>query len=154
MPDESIQIEIKGLDRLIKALDKFPVQIAKNMSQAGHEAGTEILATRGLRKYPPMGIANAPPTPYYVRGSGTQTASWNKQNSERLGTQFYIKRTGWTTAIGNRASYAKWVVGEAQAHFMAPKGWRKLFEVAKEKKLKIQKVYQAWVDKTIRDLGL
>lgn len=150
----NIEIHVTGLDRLIKAIDRFPVQIAKNMSQAGHEAGTEILDTKGLRSYPKPTAANFPPTPYYKRGMGTQTAHGNLGNSERLGTQFYIKRTGWNTAIGNRASYAKWVVGEEQAHFMAPKGWKKLWDVAKEKKKQIERVYQAWVDKTLRDLGL
>jgi hypothetical protein len=73
-----------------------------------------------------------------------------------LGTQWHIKRelSEYTTEIGNRASYAKWVHGEEQAHFMKPKGWRKLTEVATEKLGKITKVYQAWIDKCIEDLGL
>ena len=151
----SIQIEIKGLDRLMKGVSRFPKEIARYMSQAGHEASNSvILDTQGLKRYPPATGANAPPTPYYIRGRGTQTARGNKGNSERMGTQFYTKRTGWTTAIGNRASYARWVVGETQASFMKPKGWRKLFDVAKEKKGDIQRVYQAWVSKCIRDLGV
>ena len=154
-----VQIEVKGLDKLIAALDRFPLQIARNMSQAGHEAGTEILDTQGLRRYPSMTAANKPPTPYYIRGRGTQTKRGNLGNSERLGTQFYIKREGWTTHIGNRASYAKWVVGEEQARHMGPqgripKGWRKLFDVAKEKRQQIERIYNAWVTRTLRNLGL
>ena len=151
----NVQITVKGLDRLIKGLGRFPREIARYMSQAGHEAGEDvILKTEGLRKYPPATSANQPPTPYYIRGRGTQYKSGNRGNSERLGTQFYVKREGWNTAIGNRASYAKYVVGEQQASFMKPKGWKKLFDVAKDKKAKIQKVYQAWVDKALRDFGL
>jgi hypothetical protein len=151
----NVKISVEGLDKLIKGLERFPREIARYMSQAGHEAGEDvILPTQGLRKYPPATAANMPPTPYYIRGRGTQLKRGNLGNSERLGTQFYIKRTGWNTAIGNRASYAKYVIGEQQASFMAPKGWRKLFDVAKDKKAKIQKVYQAWVDKALRDFGL
>jgi len=92
--------------------------------------------------------------PYYVRGKGTQYASYNRGNSERLGTQFYTQAAGLNTKIGNRASYARYVVGEGQARFMAPKGWRKLFDVAKEKVPQIKKVYEAWINKCIKDLGL
>jgi hypothetical protein len=150
-----IQIQVVGLDKVMRALDKFPHTIAKYMTQAGDEAAKkQILNTEGLKKYPPSGPANEPPTPYYIRGRGTQTKSGNKGNSERLGTQFYVEKQNMNTIIGNRASYAKWVVGDEQAHFMKPKGWRKLFDVATEKKDKIEMVYNKWVAKLIKDLGL
>jgi len=152
---EFIHIEVTGIDKLVAGLHKFPQQIHKNMGAAGAEASKRvILSTQGLQKYPPPTAANQPPTPYYIRGRGTQYASRNTGTSERLGTQFYTEAEGMNTTIGNRASYADYVVGEGQAHFMAPKGWRKLFEVAEEKKTQIAKVYQAWIDKTIRELGL
>jgi hypothetical protein len=37
---------------------------------------------------------------------------------------------------------------------MATIGWRKLFDVAKEKKAQITKIYQTWVNKTLREIGL
>jgi len=155
MADNNIQIEVKGLDRILKALDKFPGQIQRYIGQAGQESADRvILPTEGLKKYPSASAANAPPTPYYIRGKGTQYASYNRGNSERLGTQFYTEVAGMSTKIGNRASYAKYVVGEGQARFMAPKGWRKLFDVAKEKVPQIKKVYEAWINKCIKDLGL
>jgi hypothetical protein len=155
MPE--IYIKVKGIDKLIAGLDKFPRHIGIYIGKAGGEAANHvILNTEGLKKYPPATAANAPPTPYYIRGRGTQTAHGNRGNSERLGTQWHVKRelSEYTTEIGNRASYAKWVHGEEQAHFMKPKGWRKLTEVATEKLGKITKVYQAWIDKCIEDLGL
>ena len=83
------------------------------------------------------------------------SANKNLMNSENLGKQWTTKREGWTVRIGNRASYAKWVHGEdTQARKMAEKGWRKLYEVAKEKVGEIQNVYSAWVTKTLNDLGL
>jgi len=152
---DPIQIEIKGLDKLIKAFDRFPKEIARTFSQAGHESAERIiLPTEGLRRYPGISAANVPPVPYYIRGRGMQTASGNKLNSERLGTQFYVKRVGAITYIGNRASYARYVVGEKQAIWMKRIGWLKLFDVAKEKKNDIRRVYQAWVNRAIRTLGL
>jgi hypothetical protein len=44
--------------------------------------------------------------------------------------------------------------GEDQAKAMKRIGWKKLFETAKSKLGEIQKVYQAWVDKTIKELDL
>ena len=130
------------------------IQSLENMSQAGHRAGSDLLKTKGLRNYPPSTAANLPPTPYYIRGRGTQYASRNAGDSERLGTQWTIQRRGYSTHIGNRASYAKWVHGDEQASWMANIGWRKLKEVAKEKIKPITRKYQKWVDKTLRDLGI
>jgi len=156
MPDDFIKIEVEGIEKITAALARFPREIAKYMQQAGSEAAKRaILPTQGLKKYPGTTAANAPPVPYYIRGRGTQTAHGNLGNSERLGTQWYIKASkSFSTEIGNRASYAKYVHGEEQASFMGPKGWRKLGDVVKEKMGDIVKVYQAWVDKLIRDLGL
>jgi hypothetical protein len=155
MTDEFLSIKIEGLKELIRAAVEFPLTVAKNMSQAGHEAGERvILPTRGLRNYPPQGAGNKPPTPYYIRGRGTQLRHRNLANSERYGTQFYVKRTGWSTHIGNRASYAVWLADkDKQAKAMAKIGWRKLWDVAHEKLGDIRKVYQAWTDKTLRDVG-
>ncbi len=155
MPDEFIKIEVRGLEKIQAALAKFPREISKYLGQAGKEASSRaILPTEGLKKYPPAGAANAPPTPYYIRGRGTMTKSGLRATSERLGTQWTTATKGFSTEIGNRASYAKWVHGEEQASFMGPKGWRKLTDVVKEKMSDITRVYQAWVDKLIRDLGL
>jgi len=150
-----IHIEVKGIEELQAALKKFPQQVKKYMDQAGNEAAEDaILKTKGLRDYPPETSANAPPTPYYIRGRGTQYLSGNTGSSERLSSQWTVTSTDFKTTISNRASYAKWVHGEQQASFMAPKGWRKLFEVAKEKQAAIMVIYNRWVDKLLRDLKL
>jgi hypothetical protein len=155
MPDDFISIKVENLDKLLEAIQKFPRQAARYLAAAGKEASSHvILPTEGLKKYPPKTAANAPPTPYYIRGRGTQYKSKNTDSSESLGTQFYTESHEYYTTIGNQASYAKYVVGEQQAHFMAPKGWRKLKEVAEEKITDITKVYQACVDKLLRDIGL
>lgn len=154
MPD-FIKIEVIGIERIQAALHKFPREISRYMGQAGSEAASRvILPTEGLKKYPPATGANSPPAPYYIRGRGTQGVNKFYATSERLGTRWTTKTTGTKTEIGNSASYAKWVHGEEQAHFMGPKGWRRLVDVVEEKMGDIKKVYQAWVDKLIRDLGL
>lgn len=149
-----IEIKVTGMDKVLKGMERFPVQIAKNIGSAGKEASRDILDTQGLRKYPPPTAANQPPVPYYVRGRGMQTKRGNLGNSERYGTQFYTESRAFTTTIGNRASYAKYLGGDEQARAMERIGWKKLWDVASEKVGKIQRIYQAWIDKTIKDLGL
>lgn len=151
-----IKITVVGIEKIQASLTKFPREISKYLGQAGDEAAKrEVLKTKGLQQYPPATAANAPPFPYYIRGRGTQTSQWhNTGSSERLGTQWYVKKVGMGTEIGNRASYAKWVNGEEQASFMKPKGWRILLEVVKEKLPEITNIYQRWVNKLLRDLGL
>ena len=154
MPE--VHIKIEGLDKVIAKLNKFPRQIARNFGAAGSESAKDvILPTEGLQNYPPMTAANEPPVPYYIRGRGTQYATRNLMNSEKsLGTKWVVERKGFSTVIGNPVSYAKWVHGEEQAKAMAGIGWKKLFDTAKDKLKDIQKVYQAWVSKTIKDLKL
>ena len=156
MPD-NYQIEIKGLDRLLAAFRQFPRQVAKGMGEAGEEAANEILKTRGVRTYPGKTAANAPPTPYYIRGVGTETAHGNLMNSERLGTKWVVKRErgGWHTRVGNVASYAKWVHGkDRQAAAMAKIGWAKLTDAAEKKRTQVTRTYNRWVKYTLAKLGL
>ena len=155
MAKKPIHIEVEGIEKVLKALKRFPKKIPKYLGQAGHESATRvILPEEGLQNYPPETGANRPPTPYYIRGKGTQTASKNYFNSENLGKQWYTKSTGLDMKIGNRASYARWVHGVEQAKAMARIGWKQLFKTAKDKVGDIKKVYDAWVAKAIRDLGL
>lgn len=151
----TVRIEITGLDVLDRNLTRFRSEIKRYIQKAGKEAGEMLIETEGLKKYPPLTDANLPPVPYYIRGRGTETAYGNKGNSEKLGANFYVQSAGfWSTKVGNRVSYARYVVGEEQAYFMAPKGWRKLLDVAKERINEIGAKYQQWIDKCIRDFKL
>ena len=157
MPDDSIlKIEVKGLDKVMSKLDKFPKEIQSHIAQAGKEAAERVLLkTQGLKKYPPATAANQPPAPYYVRGRGMQYVKRNNMSSERLGTRWTVESKNLQTKIGNSASYAKWVHGDdTQAKAMEKIGWKKLFATAKLKVGDITKVYQAWINKLIKDLGL
>ena len=157
MPKQSIQI--KGLDKLRKAFNKFPVMIAQHMSHAGKMVGIEVLKTRGLggggkNTYPGQTGANAPPTPYYKRGVGTQYKSFNAGNSERYGTKWTVKSVGYRTTIGNVASYAPYLGGEGQSRHMKKIGWVKLTDAVTKKLPQIRRIYQLWVNKALRKAGL
>ena len=155
MTQPALEVEIKDLDKLMVAMKKFPRTVAKNLGAAGKESAEDvILPTEGLRNYPPETAANKPPTPYYIRGVGTQTQSSNYLNSERLGTKWNVTRRGHETRISNPVSYARYLHGEEQAGAMAEIGWVKLWDTAKKKMKQISLRYNKWVDKTLKDVGL
>jgi hypothetical protein len=151
-----IKIEVKGLDILVAKLDQFKHEIQSGIKGASEEASREVLDTVGLRRYPESTAANQPPAPYYIRGRGTQYKSGaNNYKSENYGKQWTTKVTGgWNITIGNRASYAPYLAGEQQSHVMAAIGWRKLIDVAREKVVKVVAIYDAWVARTIKRIGL
>ena len=151
-----VHIEVRGLDKLLAKMEKFPTQINGYLAQAGSESAERIiLPTTGLKNYPPKHSGNAPPTPYYIRGRGMETAHGNDYSSENLKAQWVVKAKAGETRILNKVSYAHWVHGyNEQATAMQRFGWRKLFDVAKEKLSEIRTVYEGWVSKCIKDLGL
>ena len=160
MPDNAVSIKVTGIEEIQAAMKKFPAEVKHGMEQAGKESSVVILETRGLQNYPFKTAANNPPAPYYRRGMGMYySRSKKSKTSETLGKQWNVAVNGYKTTIGNRASYAGWVHGDEQAKGMSknatiPKGWRKLTEVAKEKTKKITQIYNAWVDKTLKEIGL
>jgi hypothetical protein len=145
-----VAVKIDGLDKLEKNLAKFPKEISKNIGQAGSESAERIIfPTTGLKSYPPA------TSPTYIRGRGTQFATYNDNKSERFGTQFYSRNDGTKTFIGNRASYAIWLTDEdKQTSVLAGKGWRKMRDVINEKFEEIKDVYQNWINRIIQELGL
>lgn len=150
-----IKIEVRNIETVTKNLSKFAEELPRYIQAANQEASREILDTTGLRKYPPAGPGNAPPVPYYIRGRGTQTASGNLGNSQRLGTRWITVAYGKLgMKISNPVTYAPLVHGNDQSSTMARIGWRKLFDVAKEKAGVITVIYNKWVDKLIRSKNL
>jgi len=151
-------IQVKGLDKVLKGINEIadPRHVGIYLAKAGQEAASKILQTKGLQSYPPETEANKPPVPYYIRGRGTETALGNLNDSERLGTKFYIDRdvSNYITKVGNTALYADDVVGDNQKELFGIIGWRKLREVAEEKIDLLSQIYDAWIAKMIKDLGL
>ena len=56
--------------------------------------------------------------------------------------------------ILNKVSYGKYLGGEQQALHMARIGWRKVFDVAKEKQAEITEIFNLWIARLIRRLNL
>ena len=154
MPDEFLEVKIEGIEKLTANLKAFGDELRYGLEGAGQQAAAEILDTQGLRKYPPLTAANQPPTPYYIRGKGTEYAGHNSGKSEHYGEQFTVKQENFVTYIGNSASYARYLGGNEQARAMAGIGWRKLIDVAREKLPQIKAIYQAWINQAISRLGL
>lgn len=151
MSEVIIEVDDELLQR---ALKKAPKELQLNMAMAGAEALSEVLDTEGIRQYPPETAANHPPTPYYVRGQGTQYASYNKGNSEQYGKRWGIQHGYYTSTAESFASYAPYLGGEEQASHMASKGWRKIVDVANEKIDKLRRIYDLWVTRALRKAGL
>lgn len=152
---DDFTIKVEGLDKLIQKLGMWDNIITDTLQAASLEASNEVLNTQGLRSYPPMTDKNMPPEPYYIRGRGMQYKNRNDGRSERYGTQFYVISSGYTTTIGNRASYAPYLAGEHdQARKMAEKGWRRLVDVVMEKMPKIRDIYQGWINRALKMIGL
>lgn len=149
-----IEVQVKGLDKVKAAFEEFPEAIQRNFKGAGTEASNLILDTVGLRRYPPATAANMPPTPYYVRGVGTQYKSYNKGESQKYGSKWLVDADGYNTRMKNLATYGPHLGGEQQAGHMAAIGWRKILEVAKEKLPEIVEIYTRWLKTTIEELGL
>ena len=157
MMTDSFKITLHGADELKLALEKVSQMLDTYMQQAGKEAASnEILPTEGLQTYPPETAGNQPPTPYYIRGIGTQVSySNNKNNSERLGTRWLTSGVPYGVKLSNSASYSGYVHGtDTQSAAMGRIGWRKLWDVATEKRAEITRVFQLWFEKLLRDAGL
>jgi hypothetical protein len=152
---KEIWLDIKMKD-LQAAVQKAPREIAIALRGAAGETANEIMDTRGLRLYPPATAANRPPYPYYERGYGTHySASGGSKTSERYGTQWNYRTKPYGVVIGNRASYAPFVGGDKQPAHMHLKGWRKLFDVARQKVAqgKIRWIYEKWIARGIKRAG-
>ncbi len=150
-------VKIENADTVMTNLTRFTNGILKDHALRGLEewAKDELLQTQGVQRYPPSGPGNQPPTPYYVRGRGTQYARGNRGNSERYGTQFYVRSESDGVTVGNRASYAKWLTDEKmQARRMAKIGWRKLADVAKEKRRRLGEIMVGWIARAVKQADL
>lgn len=150
-----IQVEVRGLDELRAKFGGLPPMLRASLARAGRRYAPVVLDQQGVRAYPPLGPGNAPPVPYYVRGVGTQYASFNRGESEQYGMRFTIETADTKTTIGNTASYAKWLAGEySQAAAMARIGWKKLVDAAKQTRTAMIEIYTQEVKSALRALRL
>jgi len=150
----TISIKVENLDKLKRALAKSPVAIDDAIEAAGDQIGNVVLETRGIRLYPPTGPGNRPPTPYWVRGVGLQTARGNRNNSQMMNKKFTVKTANNIIRVKNNATYAEFVIGEKQNRYMGIIGWRRMIDVAKEKTPEITRILNAWLQRAFDKLEL
>lgn len=150
-----INLNVKGMDKVQAGLKQLAKEIPKTMKNITKEVESEVLNTTGLRSYPGFTAANMPPTPYYIRGKGTQYLSGNSGKSEQLGKQWKIDNpSDFTVRLKNDVSYAPFVHGIEQARVMAAIGWKQLAVVAEEKIDKLRAIVEAWITRMITKAGL
>jgi len=148
-------IEIKGMEQLQAKLKRFKQELGAYVTSASVEESESLLDnTVGLRKYPPETAANKLPTPYYIRGMGTQYKSRNNMKSEQLGTKWVVKKAPFGARVMNTASYSQYVHGKKQASALANIGWRRIDDVFPGAKDKIVKRIDVWIKKLLNKLGL
>ena len=120
------RIEIKGLGKLIKKINKLEKMDA--VKAALKNAATMLAGE--MAEYPPETAANRPPTPFWIRGRGLQTASGNLYNSGNIANSWEkakptIRNKGFTVAIGSNVSYVRFVQSDDdQAMAMKKIGWQ------------------------------
>lgn len=159
-----ISVKITGGEVLRKMLEQFPVELEKAITAAGEESAKEVLETTGIRKYPPVQLPRPamPMTDKQRRGFFAKLRAGEIEvpyvrggsKSKEFGRQFYVTQQGYNTIVGNNSPYNDYLIGPNQAAYMAVLGWRKLDEVAQEKKDKMEKIYAGWVKRSIKQAGL
>lgn len=134
MKDVSINVEIQGMDRLLRRMHEAGKgEYARDALKSG---GERVKAQ--VSKYPPGSEANDPSRRrFYKRGSGAmyRTASGALHEyggSKKLGDQWYVKANDLDVVVGNPVPYA-WFVHDdkLQAKFHEKRNWKKLKETAK-----------------------
>lgn len=149
----NVKVTVKGLKELQTALKRFPAALKTTYASMREAEMRFILDDRGGGKpmYPRETAANRPPTPYYIRGIGTQYKRGNAMNSQQMDTKFYVRKTAsnYTTILGNRASYAPYVIGNMQSAVMKRLGWKTMTQVAKNSMPKIIKAWNKIIKETL-----
>jgi hypothetical protein len=146
MPDSGVTMEIKGMEELIKKLEKLGKM---SKVHAGLRAAGMYVKGK-IAIYPPATAANQPGSgSWYQRGWGIRYAGGGgKQTSEQLGKKWTSKydKAKFEVIIGNNASYARFVQGPkgTQSKAMKKIGWTSIDTIAKEETKRVQEyVFEA-----------
>ena len=148
MPDVA-DIEVFGLQALLAKLNYKRYQVAFRVTL--HNAGRLIKGV--VAEYPPKSEANMPRAhntvmsirtgryvnQWYVRGVGIRTTTGRTYRvSEDLGGRWEVNVEGLTVEVGNPVSYGPYVQGSKQAGFHKARGWKTIWQGAKEAAPKIR----------------
>ena len=159
----TISIDIKGNKELVAKLRQVESAIRRTAMAGGMQDATKYVATNAA-VYPPTTEANAPPPPYYIRCTGTQYATYNRQESERLNLHWVpsvnvkVREGGIGSVRGvveNRTSYAPWthsVVRQSLFHRM--RNWRNIERIKQDVEQGVVKIFRDGVEKALRVFGI
>ena len=150
-------IKIEGLDELVKALEKYPVQMKQGM-RTTTKGALEIL--RGeIAQYPSASAANRRPgvngRSWYERGYGTRTVTGRGYpTSEMLGRSWVTRIEGGPHSVlgtvGTNASYAPYVQDRGrQSRWHKRRGWKTIQDAVKAKATTIKRLYVAMARKLL-----
>ena len=158
----TIKINISGDKELLAKLRAADKIIRARVLTEGMSDATRYVA-KNAAEYPAETEANAPPPPYYIRGTGTQYATSNRQESKRLNLHWIpsvnvkVREGGIGTVRGvveNRTSYAPWVhsvVGESWFHRM--RNWRNIERIKSDVEQGVVKIFKDGVERVLRLAG-
>ena len=159
----TIKINISGDKELLAKLRAADKIIRARVLTEGMSDATRYVA-KNAAEYPAETDANAPPPPYYIRGTGTQYATYNRQESERLNLHWVpsvtvkVREGGIGSVRGvveNRTSYAPWthsVVRQSWFHRM--RNWRNIERIKLDVEQGVVKIFRDGVEKALRVFGL
>lgn len=145
-------IEVQGVQELIDRYQAGDLVAFQEYAKAMNDSLD--IVENNAQAYPPESEANAPPPPYYRRGIGTQYASGNRGESERLSSRWQ-KRISATALelvgiLENTVTYAPFVHGiQRQAGFHAGRGWRTVAQIGREVTDRVQRRF----DEAARNLA-
>lgn len=151
-------VKVAGVKELQAALSRFGPELVTAINKAAPSIVAPILRPRGdgaKQMYPPQTSSNRPPTPFYIRGSGTQTsARHNRGNSEQMHMRFIVDAKPLKITLSNSASYARYTIGEKPSQRMRSLGWRSMIDIARERIGEITAAFSAAVSAALRGVGL
>lgn len=145
---EFITIDVsKSAKKLVSNFEQGDLVAEQILVQSMQQA-VDLTATNAA-VYPPTTEANQPPTPYYIRGTGTQTSNGNRGESKQLDKQWEklveIEGNGVVGTVKNvNAPYAPWVHGmRGQQWYHADRGWRTVKKIASDVRQGVNNIFKA-----------
>lgn len=130
-------VEVEGWEDVERLLRR---KIAPEVFRRALRRLAEEVKLRAI-PYPTEGPWNTPgpyPARWYQRHFGPRWARkgggyGGRDTSERMLQQWFVaERSATAVEVGNRASYAGYVMGEEQAPFHGAHGWAKLRDIAED----------------------
>lgn len=149
----TIQIDIRGDKELVAKLYQVDATIRKTVVAGGMQDAVRYVA-QNAAVYPPTTEANSPPPPYYIRGTGTQYASYNRRESEQLNLHWDTRvnqHHGATVGVvENKVSYAPWVHSVVrQSWFHKMRNWRNIERIKQDVEQGVVKIFKDGVTRAL-----